>query len=141
VALVQLIVVYQIRQGQYREIERSELVARQLTQKEELQLYLYEQVGYDYKQYDTIRKVIEGVPQRGIHGESNWDVDAVGDGGLAISVSQFHEETFNWFSELSGIEGEYTNPFDQLKLMVWAFNNNLARHWTVYRLLQYKGLV
>jgi soluble lytic murein transglycosylase-like protein len=125
VALVQLIVVYQIRQGQYREIERSELVARQLTQKEELQLYLYKQVGYDYKQYNLLRKVIQL--------ESTWNTEAVGDSGLAYSLSQFHEQTFNWFSELSGIEGEYTNPYDQIRLTVWAFDNGYQYHWTTYK--------
>ena len=141
VALVQLVVAYQISQNRWNQIESYQLVARPYTEKEELQLYLYEQVGYDYKQYDTIRKVIEGVPSRGVWGESNWDVDAVGDGGKAISVAQFHEQTFNEFSQRSGIQGNYTDPYDQLKLMVWAFNNNLGRHWTVYRILRYKGLV
>ena len=125
VAVVQLVVARQISQNRWNQIESYQLVARQLTEKEELQLYLYEQVGYDYKQYNLLRKVIQL--------ESTWNTEAVGDSGLAYSLSQFHEQTFNWFSELSGIEGEYTNPYDQIRLMVWAFDNGYQYHWTTYK--------
>lgn len=106
---------------------------RELTEREKMAVFLYEQVEYDYKKFSTIKKVIDG--------ESGWNPNAVGDSGKAKGVAQFHKPTFDDFSRLSGIEGSYEDPYDQIKLMIWAFNNNLESHWTVWRKLKMKGLV
>ena len=134
VAVVQLVVARQISQNRWKEIERTQLLAvRPLTEKETLQLYLYEQVGYDYKEYSIIKKVIQR--------ESEWNPNAIGDSGLAKNIAQFHEGTFESFCEKSGIDGDYESPYDQIRLMVWAFNNSLEHHWSAWKSLRLKGLI
>jgi len=132
-------VVEAVRETVVRQLVADKLInQRELSEKESLQLHLYNQVAYDYKKYREIRKVIEGVP--GVqHGESNWVVDAVGDSGLAYGVGQFHEKTFYGFAKEAGVEGEWHNPYDQLTLMAWAWDNGKQNAWTVYRYLKTKG--
>jgi len=109
------------------------LTIRPLSEYERMTNFLYEEVGYDYKQYALIKKVIQK--------ESEWNPIVYGDSGLAYSVGQFHRPTFNWFQQLSGIEGEYENPYSQIQVMVWAFDNGLEHHWSAYNTLLKKGLI
>jgi hypothetical protein len=130
VAVVQLVVARQISQNRWKEIERTQLLAvRPLTEKETLQLFLYEQVGYDYKEYSIIKKVINC--------ESEWKISAVGDSGLATGLCQYHTPTFNQFSkeyfQETGHELVIENPRHQIILTVWAFDKGYHNHWTCYK--------
>lgn len=63
--------------------------------------------------------------------ESQWKFDAVGDGGKAFGLAQFHRPTFDWLVELSGLEGlDYYEPKDQIVLLDWALKNNREYLWT-----------
>jgi hypothetical protein len=64
--------------------------------------------------------------------ESSGIENAVGDGGLAYGVAQFHRETFNWMCKLSGKNLNYYNAQDQKELLRWALENGYQRHWTCY---------
>lgn len=91
----------------------------------------------------VIRNIEDYIKEKNVRGlyetakcESNFRETAVGDGGLAYGVMQFHEATFNWFKKLSGMtELEYRNSYDQVDLAVWAFQNNLNSHWSCWRKL------
>jgi len=113
--------------------QTEQLTIRTLTEDERLKLYLYEQVKYDWVKFEEIKKVITC--------ESEWKVDAVGDGGKAVSLCQYHLPTFEQFQKKSGIEGDYYNPYTQIKLTVWAWDNGLQRHWTCYKVLKQKGAI
>ena len=65
--------------------------------------------------------------------ESEFKTTAVGDGGKAYGVYQFHKPTFREFAAKSGEEGlEYKDPEDSIKLAMWAFSTGRADHWSCY---------
>ena len=57
-----------------------------------------------------------------------------GDAG-EYGIAQFLPETFYWMSEISGIDGEWKNKEDQIKILKWAIRNGYGSHWTCYRKL------
>ena len=77
------------------------------------------------EQYPVIHDVINC--------ESRWDNSRIGEAG-EIGIAQYMPKTFKWFSDISGIKGDINNPQDQITLMVWAFQNGYAGHWTCYRI-------
>lgn len=67
--------------------------------------------------------------------ESSWNVNAVGDSGLAFGLLQFHEATFNFYKERYGLDWfEWKNPIHQIILANEMINDGLAFHWSVYKL-------
>jgi len=60
--------------------------------------------------------------------ESSWNTNAVGDSGLAFGLAQFHKPTF-----LAFCEGNYYNPFNQLKCFTQMMSKGLGRHWTCFK--------
>ncbi len=96
-----------------------------LSEKNKLKKYLYDQVAGNYHKYSKLRNTIEC--------ESNFNQNALGDHGKAKNICQFHEETFNRFAKLSGIkELEYNDARDQIKLIVWAYENKKMNNWTCW---------
>lgn len=62
--------------------------------------------------------------------ESNNRPEAVGDGGRAYGVAQFHEQTFNWMRALAGKHNlSYKNEADQRWLLEWAIEHGYGNHW------------
>jgi len=53
-----------------------------------------------------------------------------GDNGRAYGILQFHEPTFIWLCDLSGIKGNWMNREDQLKVGMWAFSHGYDYLWT-----------
>jgi hypothetical protein len=102
---------------------------------QELKFYLYIKSIYDfdltYKEFKKLNEVV--------HLESTWRPNVYGDKGLAFSLAQFHEKTFNWFKKMSGFENlDYKNPKDQLTLLAWAYKNKLMSHWTTWAIAKTK---
>lgn len=72
--------------------------------------------------------------KRTIDCESDWNEEAVGDGGLAYGIAQFHEKTFDWMKGLAKRDDLlYKERDDQIELMAWAFSNGYAHHWSCYQ--------
>ena len=69
--------------------------------------------------------------------ESQWKENAVGDGGRAYGLAQFHRPTWDWLTELSGKDLDYENPSHQIELLTWALENGRAYLWTCARKLGY----
>jgi len=67
--------------------------------------------------------------------ESMLNPTAVGDGGLAYGVFQFHKPTFEMFAKKIGESLDYYKTEDNIKLAVWAFANDREFHWTCARKL------
>jgi len=67
--------------------------------------------------------------------ESSWKEDAVGDGGRAYGLAQFHRPTWDWLTELSGKDLDYKNPQHQIELLTWAIENGRSYLWTCARKL------
>lgn len=66
--------------------------------------------------------------------ESSYRPHAVGDGGKARNVMQFHEPTFNEFSKKLGEELNYNSAYDQIKLASYMFSQGKQFHWTCAKL-------
>lgn len=66
--------------------------------------------------------------------ESEFKLTAVGDGGKAYGVFQFHKPTFTEFAKKFGDETlEYKNFEHQTELAVWAISQGKGYHWTCFR--------
>lgn len=62
--------------------------------------------------------------------ESGYNPKAVGDGGRARNIFQFHKPTWDSFTKKMGEELDYNSYHDQSKVASWAFSNGYASHWT-----------
>lgn len=65
--------------------------------------------------------------------ESSNNPKAIGDGGLAKNVMQFHKPTFDSYSNKLGEELSYDSYKDQIKLAAYMFSIGEAHHWTCYK--------
>lgn len=65
--------------------------------------------------------------------ESELDHQAVGDGGRARGILQFHENTFKWLGTKANFnDGRWLDKSDQLRIGLWALNNNYGYLWSCY---------
>lgn len=64
--------------------------------------------------------------------ESGNNPTAVGDGGLAINVMQFHKQTFDTYSLILGEDLNYNSYKDQIKLAAYMFSIGQQHQWTCY---------
>ncbi len=65
--------------------------------------------------------------------ESELKTTAIGDGGKARGVYQFHKPTFDLLSKKMGEKMDYKNTEDNIKLAMWAFSTDRGFHWSCYR--------
>ncbi len=70
--------------------------------------------------------------------ESSNNPKAVGDGGRARNVMQFHRPTFDSFSKRYGKQLDYDSYKDQIELAAWMFSKGHQNHWTCYRIVMGK---
>lgn len=66
--------------------------------------------------------------------ESSYKQNAVGDGGKALGVFQYHKPTFDRYASWMGEKLDYTSAEDQIKLTAWIWKNHPEekRAWTCY---------
>lgn len=87
----------------------------------------------DLRTYAQVRAIEEGVnPNKFfnlIDCESNWKEDAKGDGGKAFGILQFWKNTFDTFSHLYKMNGDYYNNRDQINLALRMIRKGHASHW------------
>lgn len=67
--------------------------------------------------------------------ESSYKVEAVGDGGRARNLLQFHKPTFDLYSKKFGEELDYNSGYDQIKLASWMWSKGLQYHWSCARIV------
>lgn len=70
---------------------------------------------------------------------SNYNPNAIGDGGRSRGIAQFQKESFNRLSRLMGEELDYNSPHDQIKLLSWSVANGHGREWTAFRAIKNGG--
>ena len=66
--------------------------------------------------------------------ESGLKTNVYGDGGKAYSVFQYHQKTFDRFSDLFGKDLDYKSAEDQIELTAWVFAEHpeLRKHWSCW---------
>lgn len=74
--------------------------------------------------------------------ESNFNPRAVGDGGRAHNIFQFHAGTFARYEKLFGEDLNYHSYHDQSKLVAWIAVNKpeSLKEWTSYVAIQNGGV-
>jgi len=65
--------------------------------------------------------------------ESSNNPDAIGDGGAARNVMQFHKPTFVGYAKKLGKEMDYNSYKDQIELASYMFSIGEQSHWTCYK--------
>ncbi len=105
------------------------IVLREFSEKEKQKIFLLTSVKNDYARFKLLNKIVEL--------ESNWKVDAIGDGSKAFGLAQFHQPTFEQFKKEANMSDlEYKNPYHQLTLLAWAFENGKQAHWSTYKIIK-----
>ena len=106
----------------------SPIALNELSEVQRQKAYLRDLVDWDWKKYRQLYDVV--------HYESSWRDWVYGDNGLAYSLAQFHEPTFEAFKvKADKAFFEYSNPYHQLELLVYAYNNKKMYHWTTWKLV------
>ena len=54
-----------------------------------------------------------------------------------FGIAQIKRRTWNWFNELRDKQGlpklyDILDPFQQVKMIDWAWKNGLQKHWSTY---------
>ncbi|MFA5987453.1 MAG: transglycosylase SLT domain-containing protein [Candidatus Paceibacterota bacterium] len=70
--------------------------------------------------------------------ESNLKPTAVGDGGKAYGIYQFHKPTFSLLSKKMGEKLDYYSIEDNIRLAIWAISTDRGFHWSCYNKLARK---
>lgn len=85
--------------------------------------------------FATQYQVNEQLLLKVMHCESSGNQNAIGDGGKARNIFQFHEPTFNYFEKQLGEDLDYNSLHDQAKLAAYMFSKgeSYRKHWTCYK--------
>jgi len=83
------------------------------------------------KKYGVNPKIVENVA----FCESTLRYNAVGDGGHAYGILQFHKPTFLQFEKKYGEDLNYNSSYDQAKLASKMIKDGYGSHWTCYNKL------
>lgn len=101
--------------------------------------YYINKYGNEYKSDMSILNAV-------IRCESKYNQNAKGDfkNGkyLAIGLGQYHEETWERHTKLSGLGGSRYIEEDQIKQLAWTFANGseeMKEEWTSYRAIKNGG--
>lgn len=62
--------------------------------------------------------------------ESSFNHKAVGDGGKAYGLAQFHKPTFYRMAKKAGYDGEWKSSKYQITLLKWAVDNGYTDEWS-----------
>lgn len=89
--------------------------------------------------YATLYGVEGSLIKKMVQCESEYKTTAIGDGGMARGLLQYHQGSFKRHAELFGEELDYYSSHDQIKLGTWAVANGYGREWTSYRAIQNGG--
>lgn len=65
--------------------------------------------------------------------ESSYRPEAVGDGGRAKNIFQFHKPTFDEFEAKYGEDLNYNSAYDQTKLASKMVRDGKGYHWTCFK--------
>lgn len=96
---------------------------------------IQQQVEYFSELNDIDPKLISKIIQCESQGKEN----ALGDGGRAFGIMQYHKASFINHSEIYGEELDYYSTYDQIKLGTWAIANGRGNEWTAFRAIKNGG--
>lgn len=94
-----------------------------------------EQINFFAEQYGVDSSLVKKIVQC----ESQGKETALGDGGRAYGLMQYHKASFERHAELFGEELDYYSSYDQIKLGTWAISEGHGREWTSYRAIKNGG--
>lgn len=127
---IKLVVASEINQNR-----NEQVTIRELTEKERLQLFLYERVQYDYARYKKIKKVIEK--------ESEWNPSVQ---SYCIGLDGKREESYglvqiNIIANPDVTKEQALDPIFAINYIVDAEREGKLNKWSAYKSLRAKGLI
>lgn len=101
--------------------EATTVILRPLTEKEILQLYLYEQVGYNVKDYNILKRIITC--------ESQWDIMAYNSKSNDYGLFQINQRYWEKKAKELGLENYKDDWKENIQLGVWIYKNSGLFNW------------
>ena len=89
--------------------------------------------------YATLYGVDNSLIKKIVQCESNYKTTAIGDGGRARGLLQYHQGSFERHEKLFGEDLDYHSSHDQIKLGTFAISKGMGREWTSYRAIMNGG--
>ena len=102
-------------------VEATTAVLRPLTEKEMLQLYLYEQVDYNIKDYNILKRIITC--------ESQWDITAYNEKSGDYGLFQINKRYWEKKAKELGLENYKDDWKENIQLGVWIYKNSGLFNW------------
>ncbi len=102
-------------------VEATTAVLRPLTEKEMLQLYLYEQVEYNVKDYNILKRIITC--------ESQWDIMAYNSKSNDYGLFQINQRYWEKKAKELGLENYKDDWKENIQLGVWIYKNSGLFNW------------
>lgn len=97
------------------------------------------QIDYFANLYGADSSIVKKV----VECESQWNEDALGDGGRSYGLGQFQKQTWNAlvdeYQKQYNEELNYKSSHDQLKLLTFSISEGHGSHWTAYRAIKNGG--
>ena len=101
--------------------EATTVILRPLTEKEILQLYLCEQVGYNVKDYNILKRIITC--------ESQWDIMAYNSKSDDYGLFQINKRYWENKAKELGLENYKDDWKENIQLGVWIYKNSGLFNW------------
>jgi len=101
--------------------EATTVILRPLTEKEILQLYLCEQVGYNVKDYNILKRIITC--------ESQWDIMAYNSKSNDYGLFQINQRYWEKKAKELGLENYKDDWKENIQLGVWIYKNSGLFNW------------
>lgn len=99
------------------------------------ELSINEQINH----YATLNGIEGSLIKKIVKCESEFKTTALGDGGRAYGLMQYHKASFERHAKLFGEELDYYSSHDQIKLGTFAISKGMGREWTSYRAIMNGG--
>lgn len=101
-------------------------ILRPLTEKEILQLYLFEAVKYDVQKYNLLKRIITC--------ESRWDIMAYNEKSGDYGLFQINEKWWDKKAKELGFENYKDNWKENIQLGIWIYENYGKKPWNWSRM-------
>ena len=107
-------------------VEATTAVLRPLTEKEILQLYLFEAVKYDVQKYNLLKRIITC--------ESQWDITAYNEKSGDHGLFQINEKWWDKKAKELGFENYKDDWKENIQLGIWIYENYGKKPWNWSRM-------
>lgn len=91
------------------------------------------------KKYAEVYNVNDKVMLAMMNCESSGNQSAIGDGGRAYGIYQYHNGTWERLEDKIGKDMDITSEHDQVQMTAYALSQGMGSQWTSYRSIMNGG--